>query len=68
MLTEQEALKLIKTALAIHDAKRPVPACVSVAEAAKLLGISARTVTRMNPPRVAGKVPYRWIVETLASR
>lgn len=68
MLTEQEAMELIRKALALHDAQRPVPACVSVAQAAKLLSLSTRTVTRMNPPRVAGKVPYSWIVETLASR
>jgi len=68
MITKEEAQQLISDAVRKVLAERPVPACVSVAEAAKLLSLSTRTVTRMNPPRVAGKVPYSWIVETLASR
>jgi hypothetical protein len=68
MITKEEAKQLIRDAVREVLAERPVPACVSVAEAAKLLSLSTRTVTRMNPPRVAGKVPYSWIVETLASR
>lgn len=68
MITKEEARQLIRQAVREVLAERPVPACVSVAEAARMLGLSTRTVTRMNPPRVAGKVPYSWIVETLASR
>jgi len=69
MLTETEALDLIRKALKLHDAERPVPTCVSVAEAAEMLGVSTRTVVRMKPPRnKAGKVPYSWVVEALAAR
>lgn len=69
MLTETEALNLIKKALALHDAARPVPSHVTVTEAAKMLGVVPRTITRMNPPRnKVGKIPYRWVVEAMASK
>ena len=65
-ITEQDALALIRKALALHDAERPVPACVSMNEAAKMLGVSVRTLVRRQPPRNAvGKVPYRWVLEAL---
>ena len=69
MLTEQDAMNLIRKALAMHDAERPVPSHVSVAEAAEMLGVTTRTVARMKPLRnKAGKIPYRWVVEALAAR
>lgn len=69
MLTDKEALELIKTALAMHDAQRPVPSCVSVTEAAKMLGVSRRTAVRMNLPRnAAGKIPYEAVLEARAAR
>lgn len=69
MLTETEAMDLIRKALAIHDAERPVPSCVSVSEAAGMLGVSTRTVVRMKLPRnKAGKIPYRAVLEALAAR
>jgi hypothetical protein len=69
VLTEQEALELICKALAIHDAKRPVPSCVSVTEAAKMIGVSRRTLVRMNLPRnEAGKIPYEAVVAARAAR
>lgn len=69
MLTETEAVNLIRKALAIHDAERPVPTCVTVTEAAKMLGINRRTIHRMAPPKnKAGKIPYRWVVEALAAK
>jgi hypothetical protein len=69
VLTEQEAIELIRKALTIHDAERPVPSAVSVADAAEMLDVSTRTVVRMKPPRnAAGKIPYRWVLEALAAR
>lgn len=69
MLTEQEAIDLIRKALAIRDAERPVPSCVSVSEAAEMLGVSTRTVVRMKLQRnAAGKIPYRVVLEALAAR
>jgi hypothetical protein len=69
MLTEQEALGLITKALAIRDAERPVPAHVSIDEAAEMLTVSRRTITRMKPPKnKAGKIPYRWVLEALAAK
>lgn len=69
MLTEQEAMDLIRKALAIRDAERPVPSCVSVADAAEMLDVSPRTIRRMKLPRnAAGKIPYRVVLEALAAR
>jgi len=69
VLTETEALKLIRKALELHDAARPVPSHVSVSEAAEMLDVTPRTISRMRPPRNSvGKIPYSWIVETLAAR
>lgn len=69
MLTEQEALRLIKTALALHAAERPVPSCVSVEQAAEMLGVSTKTITRMRLPRnKAGKIPYEAVLEARAAR
>ena len=69
MLTQEEAVDLIRKALAIHDAERPVPTCVTVAEAAEMLGVSKRTAIRMKLPRnKAGKVPYRAVLEALAAK
>ena len=69
MLTESEALELIRKALAIHDAQRPVPSCVSVAEAAEMLGVSTRTIVRMKLPRnAAGKIPYEAVLEARAAK
>lgn len=69
MLTEQEAMDLIRKALAIRDAERPVPPHVSVTEAAEMLGVSTRTVVRMKLPRnKAGKIPYRVLIEALAAK
>jgi hypothetical protein len=69
MLTQEEAVSLIRKALALHDAERPVPTAVSFKDAARMLEISTRTLTRMKPPRNgAGLIPYGWVVEMLASK
>jgi transposase len=69
MLTETEALDLIRKALRIHDAERPVPTAVTPDEAAEMLGVSTRTIRRMKLRRnEVGKIPYRAIVEALAAR
>jgi len=69
VLTEQEAMELIRKALAIHDAERPVPSHVSVEQAAEMLDVSPRTIIRMKMPRnELGKIPYRAVLEALAAR
>jgi predicted DNA-binding transcriptional regulator YafY len=69
MLTEQEAMDLIRKALAIRDAERPVPSHVSVEQAAEMLDVSPRTIIRMKLQRnAAGKIPYRVVLEALAAR
>lgn len=69
MLTETEAMELIRKALAIRDAERPVPSSVTVAQAAEMLGVSRRTVIRMKLPlNQVGKISYRTVIEALAAR
>lgn len=69
MLTETEALDLIKKALALHDASRPIPTAVTFSDAAQMLGISTRTLTRMKPPRnKANLIPYSWVIEASAAK
>lgn len=69
MLTETEALELIRKALALHDAGRPIPTAVSFADAARMLEISTRTLTRMKPPRnKVNLIPYSWVIEAMASK
>jgi predicted DNA-binding transcriptional regulator YafY len=68
VLTEQEAMQLITKAIELRDAERPVPSCVTVAQAAEMLKVSERTVVRMKLPRnAAGKIPYRAVLEALAA-
>jgi hypothetical protein len=68
-LTSKEAVELIRRALAIRDAERPVPSCVTAIQAAEMLGVSTRTVIRMKLPRnKAGKIPYRAVLEALVSK
>lgn len=69
MLTETEALDLVRKALEIHDSRRPVPTCVSVEDAAAMLDVSTRTIRRMKLPRnKVGKIPYEAVLEALAAR
>lgn len=69
MLSEEEALRIAERAVEIYAARHPIPAVLEMEEAAKILGVSRRTIERMKPPRVAaGKVPYSWVLERLASR
>lgn len=69
MYTEQEARRLAveaaEEAIARFSARRPVAPLLSVAAAADTLGISVRTIARMKPPKVGGKIPYSWVVEKL---
>lgn len=68
-LTREEALNLVQQALALHDARRPTPSAVTVQQAAEMLGVTTRTISRMKPPKHgAGKIPYVWVLEQLAVR
>ena len=69
MITKKEARELIREAVLEALALRPPPTCVSVTEAAKMLGVSRSTLVRMNLPRNAvGKIPYEAILEARAAR
>jgi hypothetical protein len=69
MYTESEARQLAvdaaRQALAMFKAERPMPACLSVADTAKALDVSVRTIARMKPPKVGGKIPYSWVLKRL---
>lgn len=69
MITKEEARELIRDAVREALAQRPLPTCVSVTEAARMLGVSRRTAVKMNLPRnKAGKVPYEAVLEARAAR
>ncbi len=57
------AVAAAQEALARFAAERPNPSWVTLNQAADMLKVSTRTVQRLNPPRVGGKIPYSWIVK-----
>lgn len=69
MYTESEARQLAVDAageaLRRYAAEHPLPATVSVSGAASALNVSVRTVARMKPPKVGGKIPYSWVLKRL---
>jgi hypothetical protein len=68
MLTKAEALELVLKALEHHDALRPVPSVVSIAQVAEMLDCCEKTVRRMKFPRIGDKIPYSAVLEKLAER
>lgn len=65
LYTEGQALELAVRAVQIAMAQEPKPATISAAEAARLLDVSVRTIHRWNPPKVAGMVPYAWVLKKM---
>ena len=47
MISEKEALEIARRAAELALAARPVPSCVTVTDAAEILGVSRRTARRM---------------------
>ncbi len=69
MLSESELAALIERAVAHALAQRPVASTVTYEQAGEMLGCSGRTVRRMKPPVLAaGRIPYSWVLDRLASR
>ncbi len=69
MLSESELAALIEHAVARALAQRPVASTLTLEQAGEILGVSSRTVRRMQPPFVAaGRIPYSWVLERLSSR
>ncbi len=67
MYTADEVSKIAIDAARVALAQQPMPLNVPVAEAAKMLKVSVRTLTRRRPPRgIGGRVPYSWILEQLS--
>ena len=68
-ISESEALEIARKAAELALAGRPVPSTVTRKQAAEMLGVSERTIQRMNPDYAAGnKIPYSWVAARLASR
>lgn len=68
-MTEADISRIVDAALQRLAASRPVPSTVTVQQAAEMLGVSTRTVHRMNPPRTAGgRIPYAWVLRQLEGR
>jgi len=67
--TEAEALELAVRAVQIAQAQRPVPSTVTVGEAAQMLGVSPRTIIRLNLPRNSvGRIPYEEVIAARSAR
>jgi hypothetical protein len=72
MLTQAEARRIAVDAaleaLARFAAAHPLPTQVTAKEAARMLGVSGRTISRMRLPRnSAGKIPYEAVLEARAA-
>jgi hypothetical protein len=69
MLTEQEAHKVAVRAAEEVLARRPVPSCVTLEQAAEMLDISPNTARKLKLPRnSAGKIPYEAVLAARDSR
>jgi hypothetical protein len=73
MYTETEARQIAvsaaQEALTRFAATHPLPATISVDDAAEMLGVSRRTVARMDLPRTsAGRIAYATVLNVLAAR
>lgn len=68
-MSPEEVRKLVREAVRETLAERPTPSNVTVAQAAELLKVSVRTVSRMNLPRDrTGKIPYSAVLDALAAK
>ena len=68
-LSETDLAALIERAVAHALAQRPVASTLTLEQAGEILGVSSRTVRRMQPPFVAAnRIPYSWVLERLSSR
>lgn len=68
-LTESEIDSIIERAVSRVLAQRPTASTVTYEQAGEMLGCSGRTVRRMKPPVLAaGRIPYSWVLDRLASR
>jgi hypothetical protein len=60
------AIEAAEAALARFAVYHPLPSCVTATEAAEMLGVSTKTITRMKLPRNdAGKIPYVDLLKAL---
>lgn len=65
--TEAKALAIEAAQLALSQ--RPVPTHVSVKQAAEILGVSSRTIARLNLPRNSvGRIPYEEVIAARDAR
>ena len=68
-LSEGELTALLERAVARALAQRPTASTVTLEQAGEILGVSSRTVRRMQPPFLAAnRIPYSWLLERLSSR
>lgn len=69
MYTEQDMRQIAVAAAEEVLARRPVPSSVTMAQAAEILGVSVRTVSRLKLQRnAAGRIPYEAVLEARSSR
>lgn len=63
MYSEAEARQIAVEAAKLALQEFASPMTLSFAEAAERLKLSTRTIHRMNPPRVGGRIPYAWVMK-----
>jgi hypothetical protein len=68
MYSEHEVIKIAEDAAERAIAKFSSQLTVSFDDAAKKLGVSIRTIQRLNPRRVGDRIPYSWVLEQAGIR
>lgn len=68
MYTSQEVRQIASEAARRVLEERPVPSTLTTEQAAEILGVSTRTIQRLNPRRVGSKIPYLWVRQQLEVR
>jgi hypothetical protein len=65
MYSEHEVSKIALDAAKVALAEFAAQTTVSIADAAKRLDVSTRTIHRMKPPRIGDRIPYSWVMKKL---
>ncbi len=67
--TEPQLIAIAAMAAEMALARRPAPSSVTLKGAAEIMGVSVRTVARMNLPRnQSNRIPYSAVVDAMAAR
>lgn len=66
-ITEAEVQRIAERAVELALARLPLPSCVTLTEAARMLGVSRTTARKLNLRRnAAGLIPYEEVLRARA--